>query len=70
MRALLLIFAVCVIAFGQNPNTAKFPGSVATDTDLPVASNRFRTTLASGINSSTLSISVAQAPMDAHAGRV
>lgn len=44
-----------------NPNTAAFPDAVATDTDLLVASNRAQTTLASTINSSTLSITLTDA---------
>lgn len=62
MKKLLACAALVVaLALAQNPNSAKFPAAVATDDDLPVASNRFRSTLSAGINASTLTVPVADA---------
>jgi hypothetical protein len=44
-----------------NPNTAVFPGAVATDTDLPVATNSFSTTLNGSITSSATSLTLTSA---------
>lgn len=57
----LVVLLSIGVLLGQNPNTAAWPGAIATDTDLLVASDRVRTTLSSGINNSTLTIPVASA---------
>lgn len=59
LKKLLLALALACTAFGQNPNTAVFPGGVATDSDLLVAANRAGSNLSSGINATTLTIPVA-----------
>lgn len=62
VTAALMIFAVVVCLFwvtglkAQNPNTAVFPGAVATDNNLLVATDNARTTLAVAINASVTSI--------------
>lgn len=59
LKKLLLALALACTAFGQNPNTAVFPGGVATDSDLLVAANLAGSNLSSGINATTLTIPVA-----------
>jgi hypothetical protein len=51
-RYLFLSLLICGLAFGQNPNTAAFPGAVSTDQDLGVAKDGAQSTLAASINSS------------------
>jgi hypothetical protein len=62
MAKLLAILCLLVTAgFAQqngNPATAKFPTTVATDTDLGVACNSARTSLAANIDNSTLTVTV------------
>lgn len=48
------LFAVCLLA--QNPNTAIYPGGIATDNNLLVASDNAITTLSSSITSSATTI--------------
>jgi hypothetical protein len=55
MKRMLFLAVVCLSAFGQNPQTAKFPTSVAADVDLPPQVSRFQTTLGADITSSTTS---------------
>ena len=49
--AILLLFGG--LAFGQNPETAKFPDDLAADDDLLVAQNAVQTTLAVAVTSTT-----------------
>lgn len=57
--ALALFLAIFAPALrGQNPNAAKFPGSLATDSDLLVAVNRSSSKLTANIDSTTLAIPV------------
>ena len=53
----LILVSLCLLA--QNPNTAKYPAQLATDQDLLVARDNSTSTLTAGINSTTLSIPVA-----------
>lgn len=55
---LVLLALLAGLSFGQNPNTAIFPGGIATDNDLLVASNRASATVSSPVGSSDTSISV------------
>jgi len=59
MRVLMLSL-VALVAMAQNPNTAKYPTAVPTDTDLQVAKNLLGAslTLTAGIDASTLTINV------------
>lgn len=59
MKTLLLCLAFCGALLGQN--AAKYPGAVASQSDLGIATNRAETTLLVGINSSATSLSVASA---------
>lgn len=52
------VLLFCVTARGQNPNTAAFPTTVATDQNLTVAKTRSSSTLSGSINSSTLTVNV------------
>lgn len=62
MRKLLIIAAMALsAALAQNPNSAKFPTAVATDTDLGVASNSCKSTLNGAVDSSTLTITLVNA---------
>ena len=56
---ILILFLLASAAFGQNPNTAAFPTTVATDTDLLVAKRLSQSTLSSSINNSVTSVTVA-----------
>lgn len=56
MKISLLALFLSVLAFGQNPNTAVFPGAAAADTDLFVAKNRSQTTLNTTINNSITTV--------------
>lgn len=56
MKTSLLALFLSVLAFGQNPNTAVFPGAAAADTDLFVAKNRSQTTLNTTINNSITTV--------------
>ncbi len=62
---LLTSLAIAVVwsgaAWGQNPNTAKFPAAIATDSDLLVAENIGQTTLSGNIDGATLTVVVADA---------
>lgn len=51
-----IIFLLCCTLYAQNPNTAVFPGGIATDNDLLVANDSAQTTLSGGINSAVTSI--------------
>lgn len=62
MLKLLLTFAFSgLLAFGQNPNTAVFPGSIATDNDLLVASNRASATVSTSVAAVDTTINVGSA---------
>jgi hypothetical protein len=54
--ALMLLLLLNFHLAAQNPNTAIFPGAVATDNDLFVASNAASTTLDGSINDSTTTV--------------
>ncbi|MDP9054844.1 MAG: hypothetical protein M3N93_11180, partial [Acidobacteriota bacterium] len=57
MKTLLLIAVATVLpVFAQNPNTAVFPGAVATDNNLLVSTDNARTTLAVAINATTTTV--------------
>ena len=53
MKRLILLLALCSAAFSQ---TAQFPGSVVTDSQLGVAANNITTTLAAGIGTTDTTI--------------
>lgn len=55
---LILALLIAACAWGQNPNTAAFPTTVATDQDLPAAKTRSSSTLSTSINASTLTVVV------------
>lgn len=59
MRRLILAGLLASAALAQNPNTAIYPGGIAADADLLVASNRASTTLNGAINASVTNITVA-----------
>jgi magnesium chelatase family protein len=61
MRTVLLWLLVCAAAWAQNPATAVFPGAVATDQDLLVASNSAKTTLAADLAIGGFSVEVVDA---------
>lgn len=48
----------------SNPNSAKFPSAIVTDSDLPVATNFFQTTLLANINSTDTTISLGSATLN------
>lgn len=58
LRKVLLALAFAAAAFSQNPNTAIYPGGVATDNDLMVASNGASTALTAPATAGDTSISV------------
>lgn len=58
LKKLLVALGLVCTAFGQNPNTPVYPGGVATDTDLLVASPRAGTLLTSGISAADTTIPV------------
>lgn len=59
MKKLLCTVAMlAALAVGQNPNTAVFPGSIATDNDLLVASNRSDATVSSTVGATDTTINV------------
>ena len=57
---LLTLLLLALALWAQNPNTAKFPSALPTDTDLLVAKNRLDAalTLSSNIDASTLTVPV------------
>lgn len=55
---LITLLLACGMAFGQNPNTAVYPGGVATDTDLLVFSNRASTFTSSAVGIGDVNIPV------------
>jgi hypothetical protein len=57
----LCLFALAATLQAQNPNTPVFPAGVATDNDLPVATNNANTTLAVAINATTTTIVLSSA---------
>lgn len=58
LRKVLLALAFAAFAFSQNPNTAVYPGGVATDNDLMVATNGASTALTAPATAGDTSISV------------
>lgn len=58
MTKLLALLTFSILAFGQNPNTATYPGAAATDQTLFVASNQARTVLSSSVSSTGTTLSV------------
>lgn len=56
MKRLLITILVATALYAQNPNTAKWPGANAVDTDLFVANNQGQTTLNGDITSGATSI--------------
>ena len=60
MRLLIPVLALATLA-AQNPNTAVYPTTLATDEDLLVASDRASTTLSSSISAAATSIPVTTA---------
>ncbi len=62
----LLVLALCVSAWAQNPNTAAFPSAVATDTTLPIATPQPATvrTLNGAISSGATSFVLSSAGSD------
>lgn len=61
MRKLALSLLLASALFAQNPNTAAFPGRVATDADLFVATNLGSTTLAAQATAGATSLLLASA---------
>ena len=59
MIRVVFAFLVAISAYGQNPATASFPTSVATDAELLAAKDLSSSTLTSNINNSTTSVPVA-----------
>lgn len=59
MKRLLGLLLFAMASWAQNPATAKFPGAVATDTDLGVLCNSAHSTLTADIGSTDTAISVA-----------
>ena len=60
MTRLISLLLVALALWAQNPNTAKYPSALPTDTDLLVAKNRLDAalTLSSNIDASTLTVAV------------
>lgn len=58
-RSALILVGLCGVAFAQNPNSAVFPGAVATDQNLLVANNNATTTLTAAINATTTTVPLA-----------
>lgn len=58
MKRLLLLLAIVVPAYAQNPATAQFPGAVASDSQLLCWENNGTTAINGAINDSTLTITV------------
>ena len=61
MRWLLCLLSLAALSYSQNPETAVFPSSVATDSDLLVAKDDAWSVLSSSIDETTLNIPVANA---------
>jgi len=61
MKRLIVGLLLVYVMSAQNPNTAVFPGAVATDTDLLVQNNSAQTTLDGAIDDSTLAINLTSA---------
>jgi hypothetical protein len=59
MKRFLALLVLSGSLFAQNPETAVFPGAVATDTDLLVVKDDSYSTLNGGIDDSTLTVVVA-----------
>lgn len=62
---LSVLFFLCTLVtsvlFGQNPNTAVYPGAIATDTTLPPLVNRWEARLVGSISTSATSITITNA---------
>jgi len=59
MIIILILLLSLTAAWAQNPNTAAFPTTIATDQNLGVARRISTSTLSASINSSTLTVNVA-----------